>query len=251
MEIDVYKKYDFSYNEKQFMKSFKEALAEKGYNSLTSFYGLVKKFDYYSYETIKSYYNLRRVVPLQLFASICKYLNLDATKLMCPNSIYEYNYKQPIAADSVSRRNTFFCFNSVFYDKESIELLMEDNGYEKFNDFTKKEVYTLSLILSKYNYLLQKYYYASLSNSELNDLVMFSFNHIMERKTNSSFDFKEFVKWKKELKTTDFLDEFYKKYILSYNGCICRELLKENKSYFTKELFDMINNLLYDLDKVQ
>lgn len=33
MEINVYKKYNFSYNEKQFIKSFKEAIVEKGYTS--------------------------------------------------------------------------------------------------------------------------------------------------------------------------------------------------------------------------
>ena len=92
--MDIYKKYDFSYDANTFMKNFRKTIEGKGYTTLGSFHSLLKDLGVNSYDTARSYYNLRRVVPLQLFASICKYLNLDATKLMCPNSIYEYNYKQ-------------------------------------------------------------------------------------------------------------------------------------------------------------
>lgn len=250
MEIDVYKKYDYSYDEKQFMKSFKEALVEKGYTSLSLFYGLLQKFGYSSYETARSYYNLRRVVPLKLFASICNYLDLNATKLMYPSSIFEYNFSRPLVSDAESGRTTYLHFISVFDHKENIEYLIKDIGSEKFNESLKNDIYFLSLILAKYNYLLQRYYYASLSNAELTDFGMFSENHIVDRETNSKFEFKEFEKWRKEIKTTDFLDEFYKKYTLGFMTRKCSEIFKENKSYFTKEIFDLINNLLYKIDKV-
>lgn len=250
MEINVYKKYDYSYDEKQFMNSFKEAIVEKGYTSLTLFYGLLQKFGYSSYETARSYYNLRRVVSLKLFASICNYLHLNATKLMYPNSIFEYNFSRPLISDPESSRTTYLHFISVFDHKENIEYLIKDIGSEKFNEILKNDIYFLSLILAKYNYLLQRYYYAGLSNSELNDLVLFSVNHIIERETNNKFEYNKFKIWKKELKTTDFLDEFYKKYTLSFNDRKCNEILKENKCYFNKELFDSINNLLHNIDKV-
>ena len=252
MEINIYKKYDYSYDEKQFMKSFKEALVEKGYTSLGLFYSLLKKFDKdFKYETAKSYYNLRRVVPLKLFAYICNYLDLNATKLMYPNSIFEYNFSRTLVSDADSGRTTYLHFISVFDCKENIEYLINDIGSERFNESTKNDIYFLSLILAKYNYLLQRYYYASLSNSELIDFRIFSEYHIVDRKNNAKFDFNEFEKWKKEIKTTNFLDVFYQKYTLSFEGRKCSEILKENKSCFTKEIFDLINNLFYKLDKVE
>lgn len=249
MEINVYKKYDFSYDEKQFMKNFKEAIVEKGYKSLSLFYGLLQKFECSSYETARSYYNLRRVIPLKLFASICNYLNLNATKIMYPNSIFEYNYTNPLAIDAVAYKITYFAFLSVFDYKENIEQLFKTMNIEEYSESIKKDVYTVSLILSKYNYLLQRYYYAGLSNIELDDMIIFSVNNIVERESNNKFEFKEFLKWKKELKTTDFLDEFYKKYTLSFSDRKCSEILEENKNYLTKELFDLINNLLYKVEE--
>ena len=138
MEIDVYKKYDYSYDEKQFLKAFKEAIVEKGYTSLALFYGLLQKFGCSSYETARSYYNLRRVVPLKLFSSICKELNLNATKLMYPNSIFEYDFSRFIMLDAVSARTTFSHFISVFDCKENIEYLIENIGDKKFNESLKK-----------------------------------------------------------------------------------------------------------------
>ncbi len=249
MEINVYKKYDYCYNEKQFMKNLKEAIAEKGYNSLSLFYSLLQKFGCTSYETARSYYNLRRVVPMKLFASICIFLQLNATKLMFPNSIFEYNYNRPIAVDSISYRTTYFLFLSVFEFKENLEYKFETMNKEEYSEQIKNDVYLVALILSKYNYLLQRYYYASLSNVEFDDMITFSINNIVERESNDKFEFEKFLKWKKELKTSNFLDEFYKKYTLSFGGCKCSEILKRNKGYLTKELFDLINDLLPSLDK--
>ena len=251
MEINVYKKYDFSYNEKQFMKSFKEAIVEKGYTSLALFYGLIQKFGYSSYETARSYYNLRRVVPLELFASLCKYLNLNATKLMYPSSIFEYNFSRPIMLDAVSSRTTFSHFLSVFEHEENLKILFETMTKEEYNESVKNDIYHVALILAKFNYLLQKYYFAGLSNSELIDLQLFLINHFVERETNSKFDFKVFDKWKKEIKSTDFLDAFYQKYALCFIDRKCSEIIKTNKNYLTKEVFSLINNLLYSLDKVE
>ena len=38
MKIDVYKKYDFKYNEKVFMENLKNELIQKGYNTLGEFH---------------------------------------------------------------------------------------------------------------------------------------------------------------------------------------------------------------------
>lgn len=251
MEINVYKKYDFTYNEQQFMKSFKETLIEKGYTSLSLYYGLLQKFGCSSYETARSYYNLRRVVPIELFSSICNYLKLNATKLMYPGSIFEYDFNRPLIFDTVSSRTTFSCFCSVFDYEENIEILFKSMNKEEYSKHLKEDVSSVGVILAKYNYLLQKYYYAGLSNSERLDLELFSIHHIIKREDNSKFETKEFEIWKKELKTTNFIDEFYKKYTLCFNDRKCSDILRNNKKYLTKEVFSLINNLLYNIDQVE
>ena len=84
--MDIYKKYDFSYDANTFMKNFRKTIEGKGYTTLGSFHSLLKDLGVNSYDTARSYYNLRRVLPIDLFKAICDELNLNATEIMFPNS---------------------------------------------------------------------------------------------------------------------------------------------------------------------
>ena len=84
MRIDIYHKYDFSYNENEYKNNLKEALASKGYNKLSKYVKLFNDLGVTSYETCKSYYSLRRVVPLDVLAKLCDLLELNANQIMFP-----------------------------------------------------------------------------------------------------------------------------------------------------------------------
>jgi hypothetical protein len=58
--VNVYRKYDFQYDEKRFMNNFKNTIVDKGYVTLSLFHELLKTFGINSYDTACSYYNKRK-----------------------------------------------------------------------------------------------------------------------------------------------------------------------------------------------
>jgi len=248
--MDIYKRYDFSYNEKTFMKNLKNILVEKGYSTLSLFHKLLESIGVTSYETARSYYNMRRVIPFDILSRLCEKIDLNITKIMFPNSILEPEYKEYIANDHKVYLTTYNLFMNIFplfktdyMDDEKIEI--------EFNYDVEKCIYKLSLVLSKYNYLLQKYNYSSLCNLELMDLTSFSFYFIKDRLSGEGFKWEEFIQWRKGLNSIDFLKSFYEKYTLAFQGYECYKILAMNKSYLSDELFNKMKSLLPEEDRTK
>lgn len=240
MSVDIYYKYNFRYDKKLYMENLKKTLNEKGIKNLSDFRALLLKCGCESYETARSYYNLRRVLPLNILGSICKNLKLNSDEIMFPNSIFKYDFTKGIGANTDELNYTSSLLQNVFI----------------YNNTSSDYIYTLSLVLAKYNYLLQKHYYASLSNTELTELGNFSTNFLKEKKSNKVLDWHEFLNWEKELVTDDFISEFYDKYTLvclnSKDGEIveCKFLLQNKKDIVDNKIFNDLNNLLPPQDKI-
>ena len=238
MMIDVYHRYDFRYDEKKYMKNLKNVIVNKGYKSLSLFHELLKSIGILSYETARSYYNLRRIVTIDVLVKICNKLEINANEIMFPDSIPQQNY-----SNVKNNLNDYTkTFNTIFY----IYNIEEHPEVSISNDYIELEeaINKLSLILSKYNYLLQKYYFADLCNDELNELGNFTVNFIVDRKTNNKVDWSEFILWKKQVKTNDFLQDFYDKYTFGFHDKICAMHLKNMKNHLPDLIYKNINELL-------
>ena len=242
MNIDVYYKYDFSYDKNLYMKTLKQKLYEKGIKTFKDFHLLLTKCENGSVsdDTAKSYFNLRRVVPNKLLNSICRVLNLNSSEIMFPNSIPKFEYTKGIGSNHEELNFTSTLLQNVFF----------------YDNVSSSYIYTLSLVLAKYNYLLQKYYYAGLPNIELKELGNVSINFLMDRETKKLLDWKEFVNWKKGLIVDNILNAFYDKYTFV---CLnpedgemieCKVLLHNKKTTIDNKLLNEINNLLPDQDKI-
>jgi hypothetical protein len=125
------------------------------------------------------------------------------------------------------------------YEKSEIDETLINNSVEK-----------LSLILHKYNYLLQKFYYADVANTEIKDLGVFSEHFLSDRKTFEKLDWHEFKKWKEELKSDDFLKDFYEKYTLTIYDYTLKEIIEYLKNNISEEVFNNLNNLLPANDRI-
>lgn len=251
--LDVYKRYDFKYNDKLFMSNFKKTLNEQGINTLGSFHNFLIGIGVPGYEIARSYYNLRRTIPFDVFAKICEKLNLNATEIMFPNSILNPLCEQSIANNPKDHHNTFNSLNEIYFiysDCLNSNDKKIDNKNTKINELLINNLINkISLILHKYNYLLQKYYFADVANTEIKDLVYFSEYYLSDRKTNQKINWFEFVKWKEELKSYDFLNDFYKKYMLTIYDYSLKEIVNFLKDKISVEVFNNLNNLLPENDR--
>lgn len=252
--IDVYKKYDFIYDEKVFMENFKKEIINKGYNTLSKFHELLKSIGLHSYDTARSYYNLRRIIPLDVLAELCIKLDLDADKIMFPNSIIEIKYNKTLASGIEDFRVTFDAFNDTFYlNNEAIYPDVIKNSplstEERYKHF-KNAINRLTLIILKFNYMLQKYNFAGLSNDVLKDIKLFALNFIYDKETNTKLNWDEFVLWKNTLKTEDFLTSFYNKYTFILRDDKCINLFTLMLDYLPLEISEMINNLFPNNERV-
>ena len=252
MKIDVYKKYDFKYNEKVFMENLKNELIQKGYNTLGEFHELLCTCGVNSYDTARSYYNLRRVIQIDLLKKLCERLDLNVTEIMFPNGIdptLSYKDIKKIINDMEiifnSFNDIFYIYNDEYLLKDGIELspLRLTDPVAYYEDL-RISIQRLTLILAKYNYCLQQFYYADLCDDSLKFVGNFSINHLYDIATKKQLDWKEFRNWKKELVTDDFLKEFYNKYTFMHHDIECSELLKMLKRSLPLELFNDINNLM-------
>lgn len=241
MNIDIYYKYDFSYNKDLYMKTLMEKLHEKGIKTLKDFYLLLTKCGCVCYDTARSYFHAHRVVPLDLLCSICETLNLNSSEIMFPNSIPKFEYAKGIGSNDNELSFTSSLLREVF----------------AYNNVSSNYIYTLSLVLAKYNYLLQKYCYASLPNIELKEFGNVSINFFINKETKKLLDWKEFVNWKNELNVDNVLNAFYDKYAIAcFNPedgemIECKILLQNKKDIMDNKMFNEINNLLPYQDRIQ
>ena len=251
--INVYRVYDFQYNEKEFMKNFKKAIVDKGYHSLSLFFKLLKKIGINSYDTARSYYNMRRVIPFDVLTKLAIILDLDINKIMFPNSIPIDTYSNNIANNHESYETTFNLFNTIFYlynDNYNSNIPLNISNQESKYKEIEYAANQLSLIISKYNFLLQKFYFADLSNEELKDVSIFSTRFLVNRITNEKLNWDDIITWKNKSITSDVLKDFYEKYTFSLHNEKCFELFKLMKDNLPEYLFCLINNLLPTLDRL-
>ena len=250
--MDIYKKYDFSYNADVFMKNLKKALIDKGYTTLGSFHELLKGFGVDSYDTARSYYNSRRVLPIDLFKSICDELNLNATEIMFPNSIEVVENKELFSFGQIFDTFTdiFVTYNDTINPIDEENNLRDDSSSRPYK-YYESGVNKLRLIISKYNYLLQQFYYADVSDDRLNYIGKISSNLLVERNTKEKLDWYEFKKWKNELITDNFIKDFYDKYTFALYGYNCNELLNIIRKQIPTKLFNDLNDIMPENDRVK
>lgn len=252
MKIDAYKKYDFKYNEKVFMENLKKELIQKGYKTLGEFHRLLCTYGVTSYDNARSYYNLRRVIQIDLLKKLCEQLDLNVTEIMFPNGVdptLSYKATQKIINDM---ELIFNSFNDIFYiynDERILEHGVEPSPLRLTDPVTyykdlRSSIERLNLVIAKYNYCLQQFYYADLCDDMLAFVGNFSTNFLYDVRTKKQLDWQEFKNWKKELVTDDFLKEFYNKYTFMHHDIECSELLKMLKRCLPSELFNDVNNLM-------
>lgn len=254
--VDIYKRYNFEYDENVYKKNLKEALLNKGYKKLSSFYNLLDECGSSSYETARSYYNLRRTVPLDVFRDICLKLDLNATEIMFPGSIkkFDFNIDKYDSPDGYGK--IFLIFNEIFYiynDEMHPDIVNEElkqNDPEKYYKELKKNIDKATLILAEYNYLLQKYCFSNICNNELRFFGNISTLYLKDRETNQLLDLKKFLEWKKELKKEDIIKSFYDKYTFVFQDVECKELLQMLKRCVSPSVFTEINNLMPKQDRI-
>ncbi len=249
--LEVYQRYNFNYDEKLFMSNLKKALNEKGIKSLGAFHNLLIGIGVPGYEIARSYYNLRRTVPFDVLVRICEKLDLNATEIMFPGSILDPLCERFIASNHKDYNNIFNTLYFMYSDSlKSDDEVLDYEKSEIDETLINNSVEKLSLILHKYNYLLQKFYYADVANTEIKDLGVFSECFLSDRKTLEKLDWHEFKKWKEELKSNDFLEDFYEKYTLTIYDYTFKEIVEYFKNNISKEVFNNLNNLLPENDRI-
>ena len=249
--IDLYREYDFKNDEKRFMINFKNAMLDKGYNSLSLFHELLQTIGINSYDTARSYYNMRRIIPVDILIKLSVKLNLNITEIMFPDSIPVNVYTKNIANNYDAYSRTFNYFNTVFYlYNDAFHPDVTFKNLDRINSDIEHAANQLSLRISKFNYLLQKYYFADLNEEELSDISAFSINLLVNRETNEKLNWNDVIDLKKNLLTTDFLKEFYNKYTFSIHNKKCFELLELMKNNLPQNLYQLIKNILPELERV-
>jgi len=223
MDVNIYRTYKFDFDPDVYLREFKKALDESGVTKPALFYQMLKDVGIrgYNYETVKSYYYGRRVPPLNIFIAVCKSLELNADKIAFPESIQNPEYNSDLRCSEDTFRNVFHPYN--YSDKEDdfadLDLLFREATY-------KSDVEEVALVLSKYNYLIQKYHYASVSLDERDQIYEFTERYILDRSNGTETDPNKIMEWMRSSKDVNFLDEFYSKYTIGFYGKSCHHLLK-------------------------
>ena len=250
---DIYHIYDFKYDEKKFMNNFKNIIVEKGYITLSLFHELLKTVGIDSYDTARSYYNKRRVIPVDVLTKLSIKLDLNINKMMFPDSIPVDIYSKNIARNYEAYNRTFDYFNTVFYLYNYVVnpkiKPLTSNDFDSIYSKIEYAANQLSLIISKYNYLLQKFYFSDLNEEEINDVASFSINLLVDRNTNKKLKWDDIIVLKNNLISSDFLNEFYKKYTFSIHDQKCFELLELMKNNLPVTLYRLINNILPECER--
>ena len=90
----------------------------------------------------------------------------------------------------------------------------------------EKNVDQIALMLSKYNYLIQKYHDAAVSGDELAQIFAFTERYIMDRSQDEATDPEAIIKWIRDCKDCAFPEAFYNKYTIGFYRRSCHSLLK-------------------------
>jgi hypothetical protein len=222
MEINIYKTYNFDFDTDIYTKEFKKALDNSGVKKPAQFNQLIKDAGIkdYDYETVKSYFYGRRVPPLNIFIAVCKSLHLCADEIVFPQSIQKPLFNKDIC-------DCEYLFRNIFYPYNKSE---DDNIPTDYTEFFDAETYEsnvddLALILSRYNYLIQKYHYASVSNDELMQISFFTQRYIIDREKNDITDSENVMEWIRSSDDEEFFKAFYDKYTLGFYCMSCHSLL--------------------------
>lgn len=245
MDIDIYKIYRFDFDQGIYLREFKKALDTSGIEKPAQFNQLLKDAGItdQDYETVKSYFYGRRVPPLNVFISICKCLHLCADKIAFPQSV-----QTPAYDKDISNCGGWFCRVFMPYDipwpnetPENLTKYFQPETYER-------DVDEISLILSRYNYLIQKYHYAAVSNDELEQIYAFTGSHINERYKGKVDNPQEVIDWIRDCKDEEFLKAFYDRYTISYFGARCHSLLDELSTAIDDKFIKYAAQLLPEQD---
>lgn len=221
--MDIYRTYKFDFDENSYTKEFAHALHESGIKKPAQFNQLLKEagIEDYDYETVKSYYYGRRAAPLKVLIAVCKKIELSADKIVIPQGIQEPAYNRDLC-DCEGAYETVFYYYPVLYEEEDFI-----KSYGEFSAESYKEcVDELSFVLSKYNYLIQKFHYAQVSDDEYAQIYVFTERHIMEREETTEDDVEKILDWIRKCDNEDFINAFYDKYTLCYYKHSCISMLE-------------------------
>lgn len=246
--MDIYRSYKFDFDANSYAKEFTNALRESGVTTPAKLNQLLTDAGIkdYNYETAKSYFYGRRTPPLNVLIAVCKKLELSADKIVIPQGIQEPTYKQDLCdCEGV--------YEMVFY---YYPVLQEEEDFIKsFGEFSlgsyKGYVDELSFALSKYNYLIQKFHYAHVSNDEYNQIYVFTERHIVEREGPIESSAEAVLDWIRKCDNEDFINAFYDKYTLCYYKHSCRSLLELLRKLIGSEAMNYAAALLSRQDRFE
>ena len=241
MDSNIYRAYSFKFDSAVFTENFKKALNNKGIDKPAEFNKKLKEagIKQYDYETVKSYFYGRRVPPLDVFISVCKTLGLNADDIAFPGSVQNPKDDDDIRISWEVLGNIFCPYNPPLNGEapKNLTEFFNEESYEKNVDAFAKA-------LAKYNYLMQKYHYASVSNDEVIQITYFTEKYIIERGKEESTSFEEVKKWIRDYEGEEFLDAFYDKYTLGYYAMSCHSLLEILSGAIDKKFIKYAEQLL-------
>lgn len=246
MDINIYKNYSFTFDTNEYIKNFKNALYNANINKPADFNKLLKNAGVkgYDYETVKSYFYGRRVPPIAVFIAVCKILHLSADAIAFPKSMQTPLYDKDICDCEYLFRNIFYPYNQAEDGgtPDNLTELFDAETYESYVD-------DLSLIISRYNYLIQKYHYVAVSNDELIQISYFIEKYIIDRNESIETDCNEVLTWIKNCHSEDFLKAFYDKYTLCFYTMKCHSLLDILSTAIDGKFIRYAEQLLPNQDK--
>ena len=142
-------------------------------------------------------------------------------------------------------------FRNIFYPYS----MPEDGGTpDDLTEFFEAETYEsnvdyLTLILARYNYLIQKYHSAAVSDDEFMQITYFTKKYIIDRAKDGEIDVDEVMKWLRDCDDEDFLKAFYNQYTLGFYTMSCHSLLKILRTAIDAHLIRYAEQLLPPQDR--
>ncbi len=245
MDINIYRTYSFDFDTNIYIKEFKKALDNSGVKKPAQFNQLLQNAGIkdYDFETVKSYFYGRRVPPLNIFIAVCKSLRLCADRIAFPQSIQNPLYDGDISDCEYLFGNIFYPYSPPINDDIPVDLT------EFFYAETyESDVDKLALILSRYNYLIQKYHYAAVSGDELAQISLFTERYIIDRANDGVTDSERVIEWIRNCEDEDFLKSFYDKYTIGFYSMSCHSLLDILSTAIEGKFIRYAEQLLPDQD---
>ena len=248
MDINIYKTYSFTFDTDEYIKNIKRSLDNCGIKKPADFNKLLKNAGVKScdYETVKSYFYGRRVLPLDIFISVCKSLSLNADEIAFPHSVQDPRCNKDICGCEELLRNIFYPYNPS-EDGSTPENLTEFFDAETY----ESDVDAFALVLSRYNYLIQKYHYAAVSSDELMQISYFTERYIIDRAQDGTNNAEKVMAWIRDCIDEEFLEAFYDKYTIGLYTVSCHTLLKVLSTAIDDKFISYAEKLLPYQDKLE